>query len=74
MGNGRSGRHGSPLHLIPTDCQRHYPRQGGALIDGFALQALIADKGGDSGTWIESVTAKGHCDGGSAEKVSPYVV
>ena len=39
--------------------QRHDSPQAGRLIENFEPQALIADKGYDSDTLIESVTAKG---------------
>ncbi len=50
---------GNPLRLLLTAGQRHDSVQASALIDGFAPQALIADKGYDSDQLIESVTAKG---------------
>lgn len=50
---------GNPLRLLLTAGQRHDSPQAGALIEGYEPQALIADKGYDSGPLIESVTAKG---------------
>jgi transposase len=50
---------GNPLRLLLTAGQRHDSPQAGRLIENFEPQALIADKGYDSDTLIESVTAKG---------------
>jgi transposase len=50
---------GNPLRLLLTAGQRHDSVQAGALIDGFEPQVLIADKGYDSDTLLESVRAKG---------------
>lgn len=50
---------GNPLRLLLTAGQRHDSPQAAALIEGFEPRALIADKGYDSGTLIEAVTAKG---------------
>ena len=50
---------GNPLRLILTAGQRHDSPQAGVLIEGFAPQVLIADKGYDSAPLVESVTAKG---------------
>ena len=50
---------GNPLRLLLTAGQRHDSPQAQRLIENFEPQALIADKGYDSDTLIESVTAKG---------------
>jgi transposase len=50
---------GNPLRLLLTAGQRHDSPQAERLIENFEPQALIADKGYDSDTLIESVTAKG---------------
>jgi transposase len=50
---------GNPLRLLLTAGQRHDSPQAVALIEGYEPQALIADKGYDSGPLIEAVTAKG---------------
>ena len=50
---------GNPLRLLLTAGQRHDSPQAAGLIENFEPQALIADKGYDSDTLIESVTAKG---------------
>ena len=50
---------GNPLRLLLTAGQRHDSPQASELIEGFAPQALIADKGYDSDSLIESVTARG---------------
>ena len=50
---------GNPLRLLLTAGQRHDSPQAAALIEGFEPQALIADKGYDSGPLVEAVTAKG---------------
>jgi transposase len=50
---------GNPLRLLLTAGQRHDSPQAGALIDGFEPFALIADKGYDSDTLLEAVTAQG---------------
>ena len=50
---------GNPLRLLLTAGQRHDSPQAAHLIEGYEPLALIADKGYDSDTLIESVTAKG---------------
>ena len=50
---------GNPLRLVLTAGQRHDSPQAEALIVGYEPQALIADKGYDSGALIKAVTAKG---------------
>jgi transposase len=50
---------GNPLRLLLTAGQRHDSPQACPLIEGFEPRVLIADKGYDSDTLIESVTAKG---------------
>ena len=50
---------GNPLRLLLTAGQRHDSPQAIKLIEGFEPQALIADKGYDSGPLIKAVTAKG---------------
>ena len=50
---------GNPLRFILTAGQRHDSPQASALIEGFAPQVLIADKGYDSAPLVASVTAKG---------------
>lgn len=50
---------GNPLRVLLTAGQRHDSPQASALLDGFAPQGLIADKGYDSDPLIEPVTAKG---------------
>ena len=50
---------GNPLRLLLTAGQRHDSTQASALVEGFEPLALIADKGYDSDTLIEAVTAKG---------------
>jgi transposase len=50
---------GNPLRLLLTAGQCHDSPQASALIEGFAPQVLIADKGYDSGSLVESLTAKG---------------
>jgi transposase len=50
---------GNPLRLILTAGQRHDSPLAPALIEGFEPQALIADKGYDSGALIAVVTARG---------------
>ena len=50
---------GNPLRLLLTAGQCHDSPQASALIEGYEPQALIADKGYDSGPLIELVTAKG---------------
>lgn len=50
---------GNPLRLILTAGQRHDSPLAEALIEDYAPQALIADKGYDSDALIQAVTAKG---------------
>ena len=50
---------GNPLRLFLTAGQRHDSPHALRLIENFEPQALIADKGYDSDTLIESVTATG---------------
>ena len=50
---------GNPLRLFLTAGQCHAGPQASALIEGFAPQVLIADKGYDSDPLIEAITAKG---------------
>lgn len=50
---------GNPLRFILTAGQRHDSPQASALIEGFAPQVLIADKGYDSAPLVEAVTAQG---------------
>ncbi len=50
---------GNPLRLLLTAGQRHDSPQASALLEGFEPQVLIADKGYDSDSLVEAVTAKG---------------
>jgi transposase len=50
---------GNPLRLLLTAGQCHDSPQAEALVAGYEPQALIADKGYDSGPLIELVTGKG---------------
>jgi transposase len=50
---------GNPLRLLLTAGQCHDSPQASALIEGYEPQVLIADKGYDSGTLIESAGVKG---------------
>ena len=50
---------GNPLRLILTAGQRHDSPQAAHLIEDYEPQALIADKGYDSDSLIEAITAKG---------------
>jgi transposase len=50
---------GNPLRFILTAGQCHDSPQAEALIEGYCMQALIADKGYDSADLVEAVTALG---------------
>ena len=50
---------GNPLRFLLTAGHCHDSPQAAALIEGFAAQVLIADKGYDADTLIEAVTARG---------------
>jgi transposase len=50
---------GNPLRFLLTAGQCHDSPQAEALIDGYAPQALIADKGDDADGLIAAVTAEG---------------
>jgi transposase len=50
---------GNPLRLILTEGQVHDIRQAEALIEGFACEKVLADKGYDSDQFREVITSKG---------------
>jgi transposase len=50
---------GNPLRLILTQGQVHDIRQAEALIEGFACEKVLADKGYDSNKFREVIAAKG---------------
>jgi transposase len=50
---------GNPLRFLLTGGECHDSPQAGALIEGYEPQALIADKGYDSGPLVEALAAAG---------------
>ena len=50
---------GNPLRLILTEGQVHDIRQAEALIEGFACEKVLADKGYDSDKFREVIASKG---------------
>jgi transposase len=50
---------GNPLRFILTQGQVHDIRQAEALIEGFACEKVLADKGYDSNAFREVIAAKG---------------
>jgi transposase len=50
---------GNPLRLILTEGQVHDIRQAEALIEGFACEKVLADKGYDSDQFRQFITSKG---------------
>ncbi len=50
---------GNPLRLILTEGQAHDMRQAEALIEGFACEKVLGDKGYDSDKFREIIAAKG---------------
>ncbi len=50
---------GNPLRLLLTGGECHDSPQAEALIEGFELQALIADRGYDADRLLEVITARG---------------
>lgn len=50
---------GNPLRFILTQGQVHDIRQAEAVIEGFACEKVLADKGYDSNAFREVIAAKG---------------
>jgi transposase len=50
---------GNPLRFILTEGQVHDIRQAGALIEGFACEKVLADKGYDSNEFRAAIASKG---------------
>jgi transposase len=50
---------GNPLRIILTPGQVHDIRQAEALIEGFACEKVLADKGYDSNAFREIIASKG---------------
>ena len=50
---------GNPLRIILTEGQVHDIRQAEALIEGFACEKVLADKGYDSDKFREVIASKG---------------
>ena len=50
---------GNPLRIILTEGQVHDIRQSEALIEGFACEKVLADKGYDSDKFREVIASKG---------------